>query len=93
VYGTGGGERRNRFLPVKQCNDLMLVMSDLFTQEHGILTRNRSRDNPALPLVKLGKEFKKVSDFLDRFDSVSEPGSRLARTREEGYGVFLVLHF
>ena len=42
----------------------MLVMSDLFNQSNGMLVRNPLRDNPVLPLIKLGAEFKKVSDFL-----------------------------
>jgi len=63
---------RSRFLPVKQCQDLMLVMSDLFNQTNGMLVRNPLRDNPVLPLIKLGAEFKKVADFLGRFESVPE---------------------
>lgn len=63
---------RSRFLPVKQCQDLMLVMSDLFNQSNGMLLRNPLRDNPVLPLIKLGAEFKKVSDFLGRFETVPE---------------------
>ena len=52
--------------------DLMLVMSDLFNQTNGMLVRNPLRDNPVLPLIKLGAEFKKVADFLGRFESVPE---------------------
>jgi UTP--glucose-1-phosphate uridylyltransferase len=63
---------RSRFLPVKQCQDLLLVMSDLFNLNHGMLTRNPDRVEAALPLVKLGNEFKNVSDFLSRFESIPE---------------------
>ena len=45
---------RSRFLSVKTTSDLLLVMSDLFTVEHGMLKMNPKRSYPALPLVKLG---------------------------------------
>lgn len=61
---------RSRFLPVKQCQDLLLVMSDLFTQQLGRLTINPKRVFPGLPLIKLGPQFKKVNNFLARFESM-----------------------
>jgi len=61
---------RSRFLPVKQCQDLLLVMSDLFQQSNGVLTMSEKRVFKHLPLIKLGKEFKKVGDFLSRFETV-----------------------
>ena len=61
---------RSRFLPVKQCQDLLLVKSDLFMIRSGTLLKNEARLFGTLPLVKLGKEFKKVDDFMARFDSV-----------------------
>ncbi|GMM38758.1 UTP glucose-1-phosphate uridylyltransferase [Saccharomycopsis crataegensis] len=56
---------RSRFLPVKTCSDLLLVKSDLFYLEHGalVLDPNRYDGNP---LIKLGKSFKKVSEFNSR---------------------------
>lgn len=53
---------RRRFLPVKTCSDLMLVKSDLYSLSHGRLIIAPTRFGPA-PLIKLGKQFKKVSDF------------------------------
>jgi UTP--glucose-1-phosphate uridylyltransferase len=61
---------RSRFLPVKQCQDLMLVMSNLFELDQGRLTLSRNRLFPSLPLVKLGSTFKKVDDFLGRFETI-----------------------
>ena len=60
---------RSRFLPVKTCSDLMLVKSDLYTLQHGQLVMDRGRFGPA-PLIKLGSNFKKVSDFQKRIPSI-----------------------
>ncbi|TKY56659.1 UTP--glucose-1-phosphate uridylyltransferase [Spatholobus suberectus] len=61
---------RSRFLPVKATSDLLLVQSDLYTLEDGFVTRNKARANPENPSIELGPEFKKVSNFLDRFKSI-----------------------
>ena len=45
-------------------------MSDLFLQEYGKLVLSTQRIFTTLPLVKLGAEFKRVDDFLARFDSM-----------------------
>lgn len=60
---------RSRFLPVKTCSDLMLVKSDLYSLQHGQLVMDRSRFGPA-PLIKLGTDFKKVSDFQKHIPSI-----------------------
>ncbi|MCJ1442914.1 MAG: UTP-glucose-1-phosphate uridylyltransferase [Stictis urceolatum] len=60
---------RSRFLPVKTCSDLMLVKSDLYSLQHGQLVLDRSRFGPA-PLIKLGGDFKKVSDFQKHIPSI-----------------------
>lgn len=60
---------RRRFLPVKTCSDLMLVKSDLYTLKHGQLVIDPSRFGPA-PLIKLGTDFKKVSQFQKRIPSI-----------------------
>ncbi|KAI9800545.1 MAG: putative UTP--glucose-1-phosphate uridylyltransferase [Sarcosagium campestre] len=60
---------RRRFLPVKTCSDLMLVKSDLYSLKHGELNMDPNRFGPA-PLIKLGGDFKKVSDFQRRISSI-----------------------
>jgi UTP--glucose-1-phosphate uridylyltransferase len=60
---------RRRFLPVKTCSDLMLVKSDLYTLKHGQLVMDPNRFGPA-PLIKLGSDFKKVSDFQAHIPSI-----------------------
>jgi len=60
---------RRRFLPVKTCSDLMLVKSDLYMVKHGQLQMSANRFGDA-PLIKLGGDFKKVSDFQKRIPSI-----------------------
>ena len=53
---------RARFLPVKKTSDLMLVMSNLYSLNHGSLIMSPQRMFPTTPLVKLGDgHFAKVS--------------------------------
>jgi len=61
---------RSRFLPVKMTQDLLTVMSNLYSLKQGNLVMNPARSFPSVPLVKLGTEFKKVQDFLARFDNI-----------------------
>ncbi|KAG4093167.1 UTP--glucose-1-phosphate uridylyltransferase family [Neocallimastix lanati (nom. inval.)] len=58
---------RKRFLPVKSTSDLFLVTSDLYKLQHGELIMNPQRMFNTVPLVKLGDHFKKVGNFLSRF--------------------------
>lgn len=61
---------RSRFLPVKSCSDLLLITSDLFSLEHGVLKRNPKRVFDTTPVIKLGDTFKKVANFQGRFKSI-----------------------
>ncbi|XP_055350512.1 UTP--glucose-1-phosphate uridylyltransferase-like isoform X2 [Paramacrobiotus metropolitanus] len=64
---------RRRFLPVKKCDDLLLVMSNLYKIHDGTLTMNSLRQFPSVPLIKLGDQhFSKVRDFLRRFASIPD---------------------
>ncbi|KAL4930479.1 UTP glucose-1-phosphate uridylyltransferase [Aspergillus undulatus] len=60
---------RRRFLPVKTCSDLLLVKSDLYRLEHGQLVIDPNRFG-GVPVIKLGSDFKKVSDFQKRIPSI-----------------------
>ena len=52
---------RSRFLPVKTCQDLLLIMSNLYTLKKGILIMSPDRMFQTTPLIKLGdNHFKKV---------------------------------
>lgn len=61
---------RSRFLPVKATSDLLLVQSDLYTVEDGLVIRNPARSKSENPAIELSSEFKKVGDFLKRFKSI-----------------------
>merc|ERR1712088_1201842 len=64
---------RSRFLPVKQTSDLLLVMSNLYSLDHGALIMSPMRMFPSTPLIKLGENhFKKVAPFLSRFGSIPD---------------------
>eukprot|EP00092_Neocalanus_flemingeri_P012862 GFUD01013858.1.p1 GENE.GFUD01013858.1~~GFUD01013858.1.p1 ORF type:complete len:508 (+),score=151.30 GFUD01013858.1:63-1526(+) len=64
---------RSRFLPVKKTSDLLLVMSNLYTLDHGALLMSPKRMFPSTPLVKLGnKHFKIFSEYLSRFGSIPD---------------------
>eukprot|EP00096_Caligus_rogercresseyi_P010438 TRINITY_DN3808_c0_g1_i1.p1 TRINITY_DN3808_c0_g1~~TRINITY_DN3808_c0_g1_i1.p1 ORF type:complete len:506 (+),score=135.43 TRINITY_DN3808_c0_g1_i1:150-1667(+) len=64
---------RSRFLPVKKCSDLLLIMSNLYTMSNGSLVMSPERMFATTPLIKLGdNHFKKVSEFNQRFASIPD---------------------
>jgi len=65
---------RTRFLPVKSTSDLFIVQSNLYSMEKGTLVMNPKRSStfPSVPLVKLGEEFRKVSDYMERFRGIPD---------------------
>lgn len=57
---------RNRFLPVKKTNDLLCLMSDLYTlDDNGVLHRNSTSPLPEIDLDE--RFYKNIADFLARF--------------------------
>lgn len=58
---------RSRFLPVKNCSDLFLLQSDLYSLSSGRLFLNPEKPFSNVPIVKLGDHFKRVPNFLSRF--------------------------
>jgi len=63
---------RSRFLPVKSTSDLFVVQSNLYSLDHGELVMNPARVFPTVPLVKLGDNFKKVSDYMSRLKGIPD---------------------
>jgi UTP--glucose-1-phosphate uridylyltransferase len=63
---------RNRFLPVKTTNDLLLVQSNLFKLDKGNIFRNPDRHFDQLPIIKLGRQFKTVEQYQKRFASIPD---------------------
>nr|ADE62529.1 UDP-glucose pyrophosphorylase [Gracilariopsis lemaneiformis]ANG56391.1 UDP-glucose pyrophosphorylase [Gracilariopsis lemaneiformis] len=63
---------RSRFLPVKSTSDLMLIQSNMYTLKSGSLVMNPARQFATTPVIKLGKEFKKVAQYLERLGSIPD---------------------
>ncbi|CAB4269294.1 unnamed protein product [Prunus armeniaca] len=62
----------SRSLSLKKTSDLLLLKSDLYTCDEGVLVQNIARTNPENPVIELGPEFEKVSDLLSRFKSMPD---------------------
>lgn len=58
---------RRRFLPVKSCNELLLMRSDLYIRKGSEFLLNSARGNDVLPSLKLSSFYTKVQDFEPRF--------------------------
>ncbi len=51
---------------MKSTSDLMLVQSNLYGVRHGSLVMSADRPDGSTPLIKLGREFTSVEDYLRR---------------------------
>jgi len=58
---------RERFLPVKNTSDLMLLQSDLFLTDKGKLSKNPARKLPGLPVISWGEPFSTLEGYQERF--------------------------
>jgi len=64
---------RSRFLPVKKTDDLLLIKSNLYTLQNGVLKMSPERQFGTTPLVKCGaKNFSKVKEFMTRFPTIPD---------------------
>ncbi|CAG0919125.1 unnamed protein product [Notodromas monacha] len=70
--GLGVNVPRSRFLPVKKSQDLLLVMSNLYSLRNGSLAMSPLRMFPGTPLIKLGTSFDNVREFLRRFETIPD---------------------
>ncbi|MBL0691262.1 MAG: UTP--glucose-1-phosphate uridylyltransferase [SAR324 cluster bacterium] len=61
---------KSRFLPVKSCDDLFLIQSNLFTLKNGYLINNQQRKSDQLPLIQLGKYFYNIKDYQKRLPTI-----------------------
>ena len=57
---------RNRFLPVKNTSDLMLLQSNLFIANDGRIQRNFPHEDKPLPLVQWREPFTQLKEFQAR---------------------------
>lgn len=63
---------RVRFVPIKKTDDLLLVQSNLFIFENGILRKNPDRQFGGIPLIRLGKHFQTVEEYQNRFETIPD---------------------
>jgi len=63
---------RDRFMPVKKTEDLLLVQSNLFNLVNGRLVRNEERKSLHLPEIKFGKPFDRVEEFQKCFPVIPD---------------------
>ncbi|KAJ3989941.1 UTP-glucose-1-phosphate uridylyltransferase [Lentinula detonsa] len=61
---------RGRFLPVKNCADLLLIRSDVYQIENGSLRPNDHRPFQTTPTVKLSDNFRSVDELDSRFKTI-----------------------
>ena len=57
---------RSRFLPVKRTSDLLLVQSNLFNLERGVLKINAGVDESKLPVITLKNPFNDLKEYQKR---------------------------
>ncbi|OIR59079.1 MAG: UTP-glucose-1-phosphate uridylyltransferase [Amphiamblys sp. WSBS2006] len=63
---------RTRFLPVKDCCDLLPIQSNLYTVENGHLTKNPERKSGEMPKIRLGPGYKKMEKYAQCFEEVPD---------------------
>ncbi|KAG7446245.1 UTP-glucose-1-phosphate uridylyltransferase [Guyanagaster necrorhizus] len=61
---------RSRFLPVKNCSDLLLIKSGIYNIQNGQLVLDSNRMFNATPVIKLGEHFKNIHEFQRRFKQI-----------------------
>ena len=61
-----------RFVPIKKTDDLLLVQSNLFVFENGVLEKNPDRQFGGIPLIRLGNQFQSVEEYQNRFESIPD---------------------
>ena len=75
--GNFGGEKglvveRDRFFPVKNTSDLMLLQSDLFVFQNGRMKRNPTSGKNGLPLITWKEPFTNLEEFQSRIPIIPE---------------------
>lgn len=65
---------RNRFRPVKNTSDLMLIQSDLFVFKDGEMLRNSAYGGKELPVVKWNEPFVDLGEYRKRIPVIPDIG-------------------
>ena len=63
---------RSRFMPVKRTSDLLLVQSNLFNVERGILKRDSKTVGSKLPQINLKDPFNNIKEYQKRIPVVPD---------------------
>jgi UTP--glucose-1-phosphate uridylyltransferase len=63
---------RDRFMPVKKTEDLLLVQSNIFNLEEGRLVRNKQRKISSLPVITFGDNLHQVDAFQKCFPAIPD---------------------
>ncbi len=63
---------RDRFLPVKNTSDLLLIQSSLFILENGRLTRNPTFNQKTLPLIAFEEPFTHLDEYQKRIPVIPD---------------------
>lgn len=63
---------RIRFVPIKKTDDLLLIQSNLFIFEKGILKKNPERQFGGIPMIRLGEAFQSVEEYQKRFEKIPD---------------------
>ncbi len=63
---------RERFLPVKKTDDLLLVRSNLFNLINGKLVKNSLRKSASLPVIDLGDFLQNINNFQSSFPVIPD---------------------
>jgi UTP--glucose-1-phosphate uridylyltransferase len=63
---------RVRFVPIKKTDDLLLVQSNLFVFQNGVLMKNPDRQFGGIPLIRLGDQFQSVEEYQERFETIPD---------------------
>ncbi|SJK97539.1 related to UTP-glucose-1-phosphate uridylyltransferase [Armillaria ostoyae] len=61
---------RSRFLPVKNCSDLLLIKSEIYNIQNGQIVLDSNRMFNTTPVIKLGDHFKNIHEFQRRFKQI-----------------------
>ena len=76
---------RTRFRPVKKCQDLFLIMSNLFNLDEMFLLQTNVNK---LPLIKFSDDYKKIQDFSRAFPKGIPDISKLESLILDNFKVF-----
>jgi UTP--glucose-1-phosphate uridylyltransferase len=63
---------RDRFMPVKKTEDLLLAQSNIFNLDDGRLVRNKVRKISSLPIITFGNTLRQVDAFQKCFSTIPD---------------------